>query len=232
MSRISAAHLGVRKTRGWFDSVGLMNGFRRGARSNGAEYVENEVVGLSMNGDKIEGVTLATGETVSCGTLINAAGPRASVIASLAGISIPVEPRKRHSFVFSSDKPVPGKMPNVIDMTGAYVRPEHNWFLTGNTPTPDLKSAVDDFETKHDEFMEYIWPALYHRNSRIRCAEGRAVLDRSLCLQHTGSERDYRPPPPPPPPPTFASEEPVFRERGFRDMVCNRLRQSDEASAN
>lgn len=151
------------KEEGWFDSVGLMNGFRRGARRNGAEYVENEVTDLTMEGDRVSGVVLKTGERISCGTLVNASGPRASVVAGMAGLSIPVEPRKRHSFVFSSDKPVQGRMPNVIDMTGTFVRPEHGWFLTGNKPTPDEAAAVDDFETKHDEFMEYIWPSLYHR---------------------------------------------------------------------
>lgn len=148
---------------GWFDSVGLMNGLRHGARRNGAEYVENEVVDLVMEGDRVTGVMLRTGEHVGCGTLVDAAGPRASVIAGMAGLSIPVEPRKRHSFVFSSDKPNPGPMPNVIDMSGTFVRPEHAWFLTGNTPTPDGPAHVDDFETKHDEFYECIWPALYHR---------------------------------------------------------------------
>ena len=151
------------KDEGWFDSVGLMNGLRRGARRGGAEYVENEVVELTLNGDHVDGVVLSTGERIACGAVINAAGPRAAVVAAMAGLAIPVEPRRRHSFVFSSRTPIPGRMPNVIDMTGTYVRPEHGWFLTGNTPTPDLAVAVDDFTTEHDEFSENIWPALYHR---------------------------------------------------------------------
>ncbi|MFV0472779.1 MAG: NAD(P)/FAD-dependent oxidoreductase [Pikeienuella sp.] len=151
------------KAEGWFDSIGLMNGFRRGASRNGAEYVENEVTGVELSGGRVAAVTLKTGERIACGLLVNAAGPRATTIANMAGLSIPVEPRKRHSFVFSSPAPIPGRMPNVIDLSGTFVRPEHDWFLAGDTPTPDGPAAVDDFETSHEEFDNHIWPALYHR---------------------------------------------------------------------
>lgn len=148
---------------GWFDSVGLMNGFKRAARQNGASYIDNEVVDLVMAQGRVAGIVLKTGEQVACGVLVNAAGPRASIIAAMAGLAIPVEPRKRHSFVFSCATPIAGRMPCVIDMSGTYVRPEHDLFLTGNTPTPDGPAAVDDFETRHGEFDDNIWPALYHR---------------------------------------------------------------------
>lgn len=151
------------KKEGWFDSVGLMNGFKRGARSNGAEYIDNEAVDVTVDAGKVTGVTLATGEKVSCGLLVNAAGPRANKLANMAGLNIPVEPRKRHSFLFSSMTPIPGRMPNVIDLSGTFVRPEYQLFLAGNTPTPDGPADYDDFETKHDEFYDHIWPSLYNR---------------------------------------------------------------------
>ncbi|QCO56444.1 FAD-binding oxidoreductase [Pseudorhodobacter turbinis] len=153
---------GARKE-GWFDSMGMMGGFKRGARAMGVEYIDNEVQGVTITGDKVSGVKLATGGVIACGLLVNAAGPRANKIANMAGLNIPVEPRKRHSFVFSSMTPIPGRMPNVIDMNGTFVRPENQLFLTGNTPTPDGPADYDDFETKHDEFDDYIWPTLYNR---------------------------------------------------------------------
>ena len=151
------------KGEGWFDSVGLMNGLRRAARQNGVEYIDNQVTGLTREQDRIASARLKTGETVSCGILVNAAGPRAAIVAGMAGLRIPVEPRKRHSFVFASRTPIAGRMPNVIDMSGTFVRPEQNLFLTGNTPTPDGPADTEDFDTKHDEFEEHIWPALYNR---------------------------------------------------------------------
>lgn len=148
---------------GWFDSMGLLNGFRRAARGSGVEYIDNAVVGLDLEDNRVVAVRLSTGETVSCGTLVNAAGPRAQQVAAMAGLSIPVEPRKRYSFVFASATPIPGRMPNVIDLTGTFVRPEGELFLTGNTPQKEIARDYEDFETDMEEFDDYIWPALYHR---------------------------------------------------------------------
>jgi len=148
---------------GWFDSVGLMNGFRRAARASGVEYIDNAVTALDVVDGRVASVRLATGETVACGTLVNAAGPRAQQVAAMAGLSIPVAPYKRYSFVFASANPIPGRMPNVIDLSGAFVRPEGELFLTGNTPQGDGPADYDDFEMHFEEFDDYIWPALWHR---------------------------------------------------------------------
>ncbi|CAN7534907.1 NAD(P)/FAD-dependent oxidoreductase [Mesorhizobium sp. LjNodule214] len=148
---------------GWFDSMGLLNGFRRAARASGVEYIDNAVTGLDVAGGKVLAARLATGQTISCGTLVDAAGPRAQQVAAMAGLSIPVAPYKRYSFVFSSATPIPGRMPNVIDLSGTFVRPEGELFLTGNTPLDDGPADYDDFEMHHEEFEERIWPALWHR---------------------------------------------------------------------
>lgn len=148
---------------GWFDSMGLLTGFRRGARAMGAEYIDNCVTGLTVTGGKVTEVTLATGQVVACGTLVNAAGPRAQQVCDMAGLKIPVAPFKRYSFVFASANPIPGRMPNVIDLTGTFVRPEGPLFLTGNTPGDDGPADYDDFGPRDEEFDEAIWPALYHR---------------------------------------------------------------------
>lgn len=148
---------------GWFDSMGLMNGFRRAASMSGVEYVDNAVTGLDLDASRVVSARLATGETVACGTLVNAAGPRAQQVASMAGLSIPVRPYKRYSFVFASANPIPGRMPNVIDLSGTFVRPEGELFLTGNTPQDDGPADYDDFEMHYEEFEQHIWPALWHR---------------------------------------------------------------------
>ncbi|MDX8491224.1 FAD-dependent oxidoreductase [Mesorhizobium sp. VK22B] len=148
---------------GWFDSMGLLNGFRRAARASGVEYIDNAVTGLELAGGRVVSARLATGETVACGTLVNAAGPRAQQVAGMAELSIPVAPYKRYSFVFASANPIPGRMPNVIDLSGTFVRPEGELFLTGNTPQGDGPADYDDFEMHFEEFDDYIWPALWHR---------------------------------------------------------------------
>lgn len=151
------------KAEGWFDSMGLLNGLRRAARQSGVEYIDNAVTGLTVAHDRVNAAQLATGEVVNCDILINAAGPRAQQVATMAGLSIPVAPDKRHSFVFSSRTPIPGRMPNVIDPLGTFVRPEGPLFLAGNTPLDAGPADYDDFRTRHEEFDERIWPALWHR---------------------------------------------------------------------
>lgn len=151
------------KGEGWFDSMGLLSGFRRGARAHGAEYVDNCVTSLTIAAGKVTEVNLAGGQTIACGILVNAAGPRAQQVAVMAGLSIPVAPFKRYSFVFSSATPIQGRMPDVIDPLGTWVRPEGPLFLAGNTPSDDGPADYDDFRLRHDEFEEEIWPALWHR---------------------------------------------------------------------
>lgn len=160
---------------GWFDSMGLLNGFRRGARKMGVEYIDNCVTGLTVKSGKVTEVTLATGQVIACGTLVNAAGPRAQQVCDMAGLKIPVAPFKRYSFVFASANPIPGRMPNVIDLSGTFVRPEGPLFLTGNTPGDDGPADYDDFAPRDQEFDDAIWPALYHR---IPCFDALKVVNR------------------------------------------------------
>jgi glycine/D-amino acid oxidase-like deaminating enzyme len=150
---------------GWFDNLGLLNGLRYVARRQGAEYVDNEVVGVGRDGNRVTAVTLATGERIACGTLVNCAGGRGRIIANMAGLDIPIERRKRDLFIFSSAKPVEGRMPHVIDITGSFCRPEGQLYLTGNSPREedDGEAALDDFETRHADFEERVWPAIANR---------------------------------------------------------------------
>lgn len=148
---------------GWFDSYGLLQGMRRKARSLGIEYIENEVVAINRENATITSVVLKSGETIGCGHLVNAAGTRGPAVARLAGLDIPVEPRKRCLFVFDCRTPLHGKVPLTIDTTGIFFRPEGKYYLTGCYPDPDPLADVTDFDVLHGEFDELIWPALAER---------------------------------------------------------------------
>ena len=148
---------------GWFDSYGLLQGMRRKARSLGIEYIENEVVDVLREGSAITGVVLKSGEAIGCGLMVNAAGTRGPAMARLAGLDIPVEPRKRCLFVFDCRTPLEGVVPLTIDTTGIFFRPEGKYYLTGCYPDPDPLADVNDFDVIHSEFEEIIWPALAER---------------------------------------------------------------------
>ncbi|WP_421702980.1 NAD(P)/FAD-dependent oxidoreductase [Aliiroseovarius sp.] len=155
---------------GWFSNTGLMNGFRKKARAQGADYLVDEVVDIAREGDRITGVVLKSGQRIACGTLVNASGPRAAQTAAMAGLTVPVEPRKRSLFVFDCAKTPEGtatvnngRLPLMIDPSGSFCRPEGKYFLSGTVPTEDLAVDWDDFEPRHDEF-ERIWMDLAERS--------------------------------------------------------------------
>jgi glycine/D-amino acid oxidase-like deaminating enzyme len=148
---------------GWFDNSGLLQGFRRKARSLGVDYVEDEVVDVSMSAGRIDGVVLKSGAEVACGELVNAAGTRGPAVARMAGLAVPVEPRRRSLFVFDCRQPLQGKVPLTIDPTGVFFRPEGQFYLAGTTPRDDLAVDVEDFAVMHTEFEDEIWPVLAGR---------------------------------------------------------------------
>lgn len=147
---------------GWFDNMGLLAGLRAAARAQGAEFVTDEVTGLRMQAGRVVGVVLGKGGPVACGFAVNAAGTRASAIARMAGVDVPVEPRKRTVFVIDAPNARHPEAPLLIDK-GYYLRPEHAHWITGTVPDADGPCAVDDFEPDLHLFEDVIWERLYAR---------------------------------------------------------------------
>lgn len=163
-----------RSGEGWFNNTGLMYGFKNKARSLGAEYTADEVVAIGRDGNAVTSVTLKSGAVVRAGTIVNASGPRAALTARMAGLDIPVEPRKRTLFVFDcAETPEgtatvnQGRLPLMIDPGGVFCRPEGRFFLSGCAPVEDPAVDWDDFEPRYDEFEEIIWPALAERSPKF-----------------------------------------------------------------
>lgn len=151
------------KAEGWFDAFGLMLAMRKKARAAGVEYVSGEVTAITRNGNKVEGVALADGRRLFAGAIVNAAGPQGGDVAAMAGLALPVEPRKRSVFVVACRTPLPA-MPLIADTDGAWVRPEGDFYLCGISPEEDQDPRADgDFEVNYAEFDEIVWPQLAAR---------------------------------------------------------------------
>lgn len=155
---------------GWFSNTGLMNGFKAKARELGVDYIADEVVAISRAGDRVTGVTLKSGASVQAGALVNASGPRAALTARMAGLDVPVEPRKRTIFVFDCARTPEGsatvnggRLPLMIDPSGVFCRPEGRFFLSGAPPLEDPAVDWDDFEPRWTEFEDQVWPTLAER---------------------------------------------------------------------
>lgn len=148
---------------GWFDGFTMMQWWRRKARENGIEYVAGEVVAMARNGGRIESVTLASGGTVACGTVVNASGPYGGQTARMAGLELPVEPRKRCLFVFDCRSTLDGTLPLTIDPSGVHCRAEGEFYLAGTVPKNDSPPDPNDFEVDYSEFEDEIWPVISNR---------------------------------------------------------------------
>ena len=148
---------------GWFDGFTMMQWWRRKARENGVEYVVGEVVAMTRKGSRIESVRLAGGETVACGTVVNASGPYGGRTARMAGLHLPVEPRKRCLFVFDCRTALGQPLPLTIDPVGVHCRSEGEFFLCGTVPKDDSAPAHDDFDVDYSEFEDEVWPVLANR---------------------------------------------------------------------
>lgn len=152
------------KDEGYFDGSTVFDWFRRKAREAGVEYVADEVVGLDVSGPRVTGVMLKSGRTVACGTVVNASGTRGAKVAAMAGIGIPIEPRKRFNWVIQAAEPLDRPLPLVIDPSGAFAREVGGGtYMAGGHADVDPAVDHEDFAMDHDLWLEKIWPALATR---------------------------------------------------------------------
>ncbi|MGI9411490.1 MAG: NAD(P)/FAD-dependent oxidoreductase, partial [Hyphomicrobiaceae bacterium] len=148
---------------GYFDGATMFDWWRRKARHNGVEYVTNTVVAIERQGARVESVTLASGAVIKAGCIVNASGPRAGATARMVGLEIPVEPRRRYTFVFKAEHPLEQPLPLTIDPSGVHMRSDGANYLCGCPPDEDPAAAFDDFELDHDVWEQKVWPAIANR---------------------------------------------------------------------
>lgn len=148
---------------GYFDGNTMFDWWRRKARQNGVEYLTNEVVAMQRTGNRIGSITLKSGEVINAGVVINASGPRAALTARMAGLEIPVEPRRRYTFVFDAETPLDRDLPLTIDPSGVHMRTDGRYYLCGCPPDHDPAADFDDFELDHEIWEQKVWPAIANR---------------------------------------------------------------------
>lgn len=163
-SGISAGSLGL-ANEGWFDAMALLAAFRGSLKETAhVSTIRGEVAGIETENGRIAGFRLTDGLRCACGSVVIAAGPSSGAVAGMAGIDLPVEPRKRSVFFFDAPARFPD-MPLTVDPSGLYVRPEGDRYITGISPAPDEDRPADpdDFEPDWHLFEDRIWPLLAAR---------------------------------------------------------------------
>src|SRR5262249_247948 len=124
------------------------NGFARRARDLGASIIEGvEVNEIIVERSRISGVLTSSGR-VDTPVVVNAAGPAAASVARLAGVDVPVHPRRRHIFFTEPFPDIPGPVPLTTDRgSGFYFRKEMEQVLLS---PGDVEDVGDDFHVAVD----------------------------------------------------------------------------------
>lgn len=154
---------------GYFEGSTIFEWWRRMASRKGVEYLHNQVVDieLSSDGNEVAGVHLATGERIGCSRLINASGTRADMTSLMAGIRLPIEPRKRFTWIFSAERPLDRALPLTIDPSGIHLRQyganASNLYMAGSPPDPDPAVEFDDFSEDPHIWEDHVWPLIATR---------------------------------------------------------------------
>ena len=160
---IAAASFG-RSGEGWFDPYQFMNLIRKAAIAKDVSLVNSEVMAIGAQ-ERVSSVTLASGETLSAGAIVNAAGTSAGAVAAMIGFDLPVSAAKRYVYVV--DCPAAPetlrKGPLTFDINGIYFRPEGRNFLWGFTPDESEEPREKDWEMDFSWFEEKIWPLAAER---------------------------------------------------------------------
>ncbi len=123
-------------------------GFARRARELGARILEGvDVEAIEREGGRVSGVRTSSGP-VATRLVLNAAGPSAARVGRLAGVDIPVHPRRRHIFFTEPFPELPGPVPLTTDRaSGFYFRKEIEQVLLS---PGDVEDVGDDLNVAVD----------------------------------------------------------------------------------
>ena len=85
-------------------------------------------------------------------------------MAAMAGIALPIEPRKRFNWVIKAEEPLSRPLPLTIDPSGVFVREVGGGtYMAGGHADHDPEVAFDDFTMDPDIWMDKIWPGIATR---------------------------------------------------------------------
>ncbi|WP_132058065.1 NAD(P)/FAD-dependent oxidoreductase [Halorussus amylolyticus] len=143
-------------TDGFADPHLALQGFATAAHEAGVEVrTKTPVTDIHREGDgegRVTGLT-ADGEREETDYVVNAAGPWAGKVAEMAGVTLPVAPKRRQMLVVDPETPVPENVPLTIDLdTGTHFRPEREGaaLVGGHFDGPDPDADPDAFSEKQD----------------------------------------------------------------------------------
>ena len=144
---------------GHFDAYAALMGYKAKARSQGAEYLKNDVEKITTRSGRVTGVRLASREALEAAYIINCAGAWAAQMAATAGVNLPIVPIKRQVFTLDTAVKSQGPLPLTVLPSGLYFRTETGGvILLGKSMAEDPSGFHFSWDDKR--FMEILWPEL------------------------------------------------------------------------
>lgn len=146
---------------GVLDPASVLNGYLHKVKEMGVTIINDEVVDIKMNGDKIVNVVCKSGDEYSAGAYVNAASPWANLIGDMIGVEIPIKPLSHDLYV--------AKMPMEADVGTAYTTlpTETYWYREHKTADTLIcgRTKLDfEFGFNYDVdvpfFEKAVWPDL------------------------------------------------------------------------
>lgn len=128
-----------------------------------------EVTGLTVTGGRIKEITTTKGQ-ITAGVVINCAGPFAGKVFKMAGIELPLIPRRRHVVVVRPGFQLRKNIPLIVDTaTGWYLKPEPgNIALMGGT---DREGTVSLEPIREEKTVDRIVEAGLERAPSLETGE-------------------------------------------------------------
>ena len=136
----------------------MLQGYRRKAKSLGAEFIHGKVVRIVRNGDRVTGLVTEKGETYEGSALVITAGAWAAEIGATADLEIPVDPVPRMAYCFDPAEKFDYDLPLVIAPNDLYFRHESGKHILTGKARPEKPGYRFDWD--RDYFYNELWPEL------------------------------------------------------------------------
>ena len=176
-------------TDGYASPNDVVQAYAARARAHGVRIVEGTpVTGIRLEGGRVAAVETPAG-VIATRLVVNAAGPWAPLVGRMAGLDLPVDPRRRHIFVTDAFDGVRHPLPLVTDCgSGFYCRSEQGAVLMspgdiGESTAYEAQVDWSVLESAVEKAVRRI-PALEGAQVRHAWAglrpltpDGRAILD-------------------------------------------------------
>ena len=135
---------------GFYSPIDILQAYVKKSRQGGAVFMEKvKVTGFSIKNNNAVGIQTIDGHNIKASNVVNAAGPWAGRVASMAGLNLPINPLKRHLFFTDTFHELPDIFPMVIDVdSGWYMKREGRGLILGGPTGSKSFSQHVDFDAE------------------------------------------------------------------------------------